>query len=370
MFGMPNNEIRKSPVEERMFDRVFAVSPALDTFRKSLLAWFEREGRSYPWRETDDPYAILVSELMLQQTQIATVLGKGYFKRWMNLFPTWHELAVAEERDLLKAWEGLGYYNRARNLQKAAHAVLRDHGGKFPRGYDEVLALPGVGRYTAGAVLSFAFNERAAIVDGNVTRVLARLFGMREAIDSPDSIRFFWEAAEAMTPASKVREYNSAIMELGQRVCLRSSPKCGECPVSSHCVALKERLIDFIPTKKKRTKIVLREELIGIGVRNGQILLTREEGSRRLGLWRLPELSNAQGDDLPELFRFDYAITKYKVSLRCFVLTPFLIGEFEGSQKGDWYSLEGVDSLPPMGSPYLKAIRKYQNLHDELNLSS
>ncbi|MDF1656980.1 MAG: A/G-specific adenine glycosylase [Verrucomicrobiales bacterium] len=367
---MARSEILKGSDEGEIFERVFAGHSSINSFQASLINWFELEGESYPWRETTDPYPILVSELMLQQTQISTVLGKGYFRRWLEQFPTWEALAEAEELDLLKAWEGLGYYNRARNLQKTARVILNEYNGTFPREHDQILALPGVGPYTAGAVLSFAFNQRAPIVDGNVTRVLARLFGINEAVDSSAVIRFFWKSAEAMTPDSKVREYNSAIMELGQRVCIRSSPKCGECPVNGHCVALREGTVDTIPMKKKRAKTVLREEFVGIGVKNGRIFLTTEEGSRRLGLWRLPELTADQADDLAELFRFDYAITKYKVCLRCFVLSPALIGDLDAPGQGDWYSLQALDSLPPMGSPYLKVIRKYQNLHDELNLSS
>lgn len=367
---MARNGNLNGPDEGGLFEEVFPLPSALSSFRDLLIQWFESEGRTYPWRETTDPYAILVSELMLQQTRISTVLGKGYYKRWLDRFPGWQELAKAEEVELLKAWEGLGYYNRARNLQKTAIAVLEEHEGVFPAEYEQILALPGVGRYTAGAVLSFAFNKKAPIVDGNVTRVLARVFGMREAVDSSVSMRFFWEAAEVMTPDRQVREYNSAIMELGQRVCVRASPQCGECPVSSYCVAHRTGTTGIIPAKRKRAKTLLREELVGIGVKSGRILLAPEEGSRRLGLWRLPELTPTQIADLAEVFRFDYAITKYKVSLRTFILTPALIAELDGMEKGAWYALEGADSLPPMGSPYLKAIRKYQILHDELNLSS
>ncbi len=162
---------------EENFEKVFPEDSFVLRYQAALIQWFEKEGKTYPWRETEDPYPILVSELMLQQTQIATVLGKGYFQRWMIRFPTWHELAEAEEDDLLKTWEGLGYYNRARNLQKTARAVISGHAGEFPRDYDSILNLPGVGPYTAGAVMSFAFDQKAAIVDGNVIRVLSRMFG-------------------------------------------------------------------------------------------------------------------------------------------------------------------------------------------------
>lgn len=351
-----------------MFEEAFPDSPSLAGFQGALTDWFEKEGKSYPWRETVDPYAILVSELMLQQTRIETVLGRGYYRRWLEQFPDWETLAEAEESDLLKAWEGLGYYNRARNLQRAARSI-RDHfGGSLPEDFASILSLPGVGRYTAGAVLSFAFGRRAPIVDGNVTRVLARIFGMRDSVDTPAAIRFFWKAAEKMTPHEKVREYNSAIMELGQRLCVRSAPSCGICPVSGHCLALKTGIEREIPQKKNRTAGILREENVGIAVRKGKIFLCPEHGSRRCGLWRLPELDGSESEDLNELFHFDYAITKYKVKLRTFALIPALIRNLEDKGEGRWYALSLPDSLPPMGSPYVKAIRKYQNLHDELNL--
>lgn len=348
------------------FERVFAQESAISGFQAALVEWFERVGKAYPWRETEDPYPILVSELMLQQTQIATVLGKGYFHRWMERFPTWQVLAGAEEEELLKAWEGLGYYNRARNLQKAARSIISDFGGDFPRDYDSILGLPGVGPYTAGAVMSFAFDKKAAIVDGNVIRVLSRVFAFDEAVDTPASNRFFWESADKLTPSQKVRQYNSAIMELGQQVCTRSSPACGGCPVQSFCLAHERGVTAQLPMKKTRDKTILKEEHVGIAVENGKILLTREDGSRRRGLLRLPELVNQAWEDHVELFRFNYAITKYKVSLRVHQLPA----PVSASDAGSWHPYSDLDELPPMGSPYLKAIRKYQNLHDELNLSS
>ncbi|MDF1826257.1 MAG: A/G-specific adenine glycosylase [Verrucomicrobiales bacterium] len=353
-----------------VFGGVFTNEVEIAGFRKSLIEWFEREGVSYPWRETTDPYAILVSELMLQQTQIATVLGKGYYRRWMERFPDWQSLAGADEQELLKAWEGLGYYNRARNLQKAARSVVSDFGGRFPSSYESILGLPGVGPYTAGAVMSFAFDKKAAIVDGNVLRVLSRIFAYEEPVDTPASGRFFWSSADRLTPSRQVRLYNSAIMELGQRVCTRSSPFCGSCPVQSHCRAYAGGLTSRLPLKKRRVETVLKEEHVGIAMEKGRILLTKEEGSRRRGMTRLPELCGQSWGDHVELFRFDYAITKYKVSLRVHQLPLPETASIMASGKGEWYSFSDLEALPPMGAPYLKAIRKYQNLHDELNLSS
>ena len=195
-------------------------------FAKTLVTWFEKGGKDYPWRRTHDPYAVLVSELMLQQTQITTVLSRRYFENWMEKFPTPEALAAAPEEEILKAWEGLGYYRRARNLQKAAAAITSEHGGKFPRDLESILELPGVGRYTAGAVKSFAFGDSAAIVDGNIARVLARLFDFHEEIDSTSGLQKLWDWAEALVPKEKAREYNSGLMELGQTLCSVAAPDC------------------------------------------------------------------------------------------------------------------------------------------------
>lgn len=342
----------------------------IETFQLSLISWFQREGKSYPWRETRDPYAILVSELMLQQTRVATVLERRYFERWLERFPDCETLAKADEEELLKAWEGLGYYNRARNLQKAARAVVSEFGGRFPDEFESVLALPGVGRYTAGAVLSFAFNKRAAIVDGNVSRVLARQFGWKDPVDSTAAIRFFWDAAEALTPDSLVREYNSGIMELGQQVCTKATPSCCKCPISGSCVARDKGLTAEIPAKKKRAATVSKEERVCLAFREGKVFLKEESGTRRRGLWRLPELNEEETADLSEIFRFPYAITKYKVTLKVYAPNPLILKRLAESSEGRWFSIEDESSLPPMGSPYLKALKNYKTLKGELNLSS
>ena len=164
----------------------YEIDPLEDpaAFRRALAAWFRREGRDYPWRRTRDPYAILVSEVMLQQTQVATVLGRGFYTRFLERFPDTATLAAVDDDALLKAWEGLGYYRRARMLREAARAVEQGHGGRFPETFDEILALPGVGRYTAGAVLSFAFGKPSPVVDGNVARVLSRVLDSADPIDA------------------------------------------------------------------------------------------------------------------------------------------------------------------------------------------
>ncbi len=342
----------------------FANPAEIAFFQKALIDWFRRCGRDYPWRRTHDPYAILVSETMLQQTRIATVLERGYFTRWMAAFPGWRELASADEEKVLKQWEGLGYYNRARNLQKAAMTVVRDHGGKLPPRLETLLSLPGVGRYTAGAVLSFAFNERAPIVDGNVSRVLSRQFACDVPVDTSDGLRLAWERAEALTPSREPRAYNSAVMELGQRICTRRSPDCPACPVASSCRARQLGGVEDFPVKKNRGSVTAREERVVLAVRNGKVLLCPESGTRRKGLWRLPEMSEETSADLEEMLRFDYAITRYRVTLRVFPAPAGGVraADWPGAR---WFRLFHEENLPPLGSPYRKALCLFSEIRGD-----
>jgi len=222
---------------------------AVHEFQRQLAGWFRAGARDYPWRRTRDPYAILVSELMLQQTQIATVLGRGYYDRWMRAFPDWASLAEAPEESVLKLWEGLGYYNRARNLHRTARIVRQEHEGRFPEDPAAALALPGIGRYTVGAILSFAYGLPHPLVDGNVGRVLARLLALETAINSPGGLKILWNWAEALLDAADPATHNSALMELGQRICRPVQPDCPACPVKGHCLALREARTEVLPLK-------------------------------------------------------------------------------------------------------------------------
>jgi len=338
-------------------------------FREALVSWFRREGKTYPWRETRDPYAVLVSELMLQQTRIATVLERRYYQRWMKAFPGWQALAQADTDQVLKLWEGLGYYNRARNLQKAAQVVCRDYNGTCPSTLDEILSLPGVGRYTAGAVLSFAFEKRAPIVDGNVVRVLARVTATTDPVDSGSVQKDLWSLAELLVPREEVREFNSGLMELGQRVCHRRNPNCEICPIRRQCRAREEGLVAEIPRKSQKTKTTEVVEHVGIGEKNGQILLTCESGNRRRGLWRLPELDPESAADLPEILRFPYAITRYRVDLRVHRFeNPLQMEAFQKNNSGEmgWFRLDDQTNWPALASPYKKAIAKFLEISDDL----
>jgi A/G-specific adenine glycosylase len=207
--------------------------PGGRAFAARLIRWFRRNGRDLPWRQTRDPYEILVSEVMLQQTQVERV--KEYYDPFLRRYPTVHDLAEAPRSGVMEAWAGLGYYNRARNLHKAAKRILRRHDGDFPQAIEEVRSLPGVGAYTAGAVLSFAFNQPAPVLDTNVRRVLARVFLGRPPRKNAAEHRRLAALNLALIPAGKAWEFNQAVMELGAVVCTARNPKCGACIVWDQC---------------------------------------------------------------------------------------------------------------------------------------
>jgi len=205
----------------------------LRTFQARLLRWFREHGRDLPWRKTRDPYKILVSEVMLQQTQVDRV--RGYYERFLREYPTVRDLATAHPARVREAWEGLGYYARARNLHAAAREVTRRHDGRFPRRLADVMALPGVGRYTAGAVLSFAYGEPAPVLDTNVRRLLSRVFVRRRPASPAQLDRRLWALAENAIPERHAWAFNQAVMDFGATVCTARSPKCGICPMRSIC---------------------------------------------------------------------------------------------------------------------------------------
>ncbi len=212
-------------------------------FRSLLLHWFEQHKRQLPWRDDPTPYRVWVSEVMLQQTQVRTVIP--YYDAFLKRFPEVTALAGATEREVLRYWAGLGYYSRARNLRRAARMIVRDHGGSVPRNLEEILLLPGIGRYTAGAIQSIAFNEARPVVDGNVRRVISRLHCLEEGTAE----RFFWEQAASWVPADRPSDFNQAVMELGALVCLAVQPLCESCPVRSLCEARGRGLQSRVPVR-------------------------------------------------------------------------------------------------------------------------
>lgn len=320
-----------------------------------LVSWFRRNGRDYPWRQTRDPYAILVSEIMLQQTQITTVLDRGYYARWLARFPDFATLATAPETDVLKTWEGLGYYRRARNLQKLAQAVMAKHEGRIPADPAAILDLPGIGPYTAGAVASFAFNLPEPLVDGNVARVLARLDNDDTPIDSTAGSKRLWARARELVHATDdPRALNSALMELGQTVCKPAAPQCPTCPVKSHCRATEP--IVRLPVKSNRTVLTdVTERVFFYRSRSGDVLLEQERGSRRTGLWKLPALPAEHEEALPPvLLKSSYGITRYKVTLWVHELADSPAPLPENHRLIPQAELAEL----PMPSPYRKALDK------------
>ncbi len=319
----------------------------------ALVEWFCEHARDYPWRRTRDPYAILVSEIMLQQTQIAMVLDRGYYSRWLERFPDFQTLAAAREDEVLKAWEGLGYYRRARNLHRLAKEVIEKHRGVFPQDHTAILPLPGVGPYTAGAVASFAFGLAEPIVDGNIARVLSRIYNDRTPVDSTAGIKLLWERAKTLVQATDdPRALNSALMELGQTHCTPTKPACGVCPVSSRCRATEP---ESLPVKQARQEITaVTERVIFLRTGNG-VLLEQETGKRRTGLWKLPALPAAhESRPPPVLMRTNYGITRYKVTL--WVHEP-------NAQESDWPDTHriipfGELESTPMPAPYRRVLRE------------
>ena len=325
-----------------------ALPGAKRAFRRAILDWFRGCAEDYPWRRTTDPYAILVSEMMLQQTQVATVLGRRYFERWMEAFPDLQALATADEDAVLKAWEGLGYYSRARNLQKAARTIVSEYGGNFPDSLRQIESLPGIGRYTAGAVASFAFNVAAPVVDANVARVLARLFNFQEEIDAPGGREQLWDWAADLVSPRRAWEYNAGVMELGQKLCRARAPRCECCPVSRFCASPTP---EVLPRKRPRTKTVVLDEHVFFANRDGRILLQQETGRRRKGLWKLPA---APDEAAPVIVKLAYSITHHRVTLYVHAIDG-AADDGDRLADGRWFAPAEIAEIA-MPSPYRKAL--------------
>jgi A/G-specific adenine glycosylase len=323
-------------------------------FRASLVAWYDREGRKLPWRETVDPYCILVSELMLQQTQVTTVLR--YYRNWLRHFPTLEALATADDQEVLRAWQGLGYYNRARNLHRCARQLAAHGFSQLPDNVADLMRLPGIGRYTAGAIVSFAFNRSAPILDGNVTRVLARLINLQAAVDTAAGQRVLWDLAEHLVREGEPRLINSAIMELGALICLPRNPRCLQCPVRVFCRAV---VPDLLPRKRPRPaarKIVENY----LWIRQGEsILLRQSSASRWKGLWTFPPAT--EPPEVKALIRMRHTITRYLVDLNIFPGKA----PVELSSGLSWHAVSSLGDLP-MPSPHRRAVEAILQLENGL----
>ncbi|RHK07381.1 A/G-specific adenine glycosylase [Enterococcus casseliflavus] len=259
----------------------------IKTFQETFLTWYHKEKRNLPWRATNDPYAIWISEIMLQQTRVETVIG--YFYRFMEQFPTIQDLAAAEEQKLLKVWEGLGYYSRARNLKAAAQQIVAEFDGEMPRSIEEIRSLKGIGPYTAGAIGSIAFGLPEPAIDGNVMRVVSRLFCIEADIAKASSRRPFDEAMRTIISPDEPGEFNQALMDLGSRICTPTTPKCEECPISQYCLAYAENRQTDFPVKSKKAKPKDVYYIAGAIEDQGSFLLVqRPETGLLASMWHFP----------------------------------------------------------------------------------
>lgn len=282
--------LSKSKLAEKMFTNNF--------FSQTLLQWHSVHGRhDLPWQHKRSLYRVWVSEIMLQQTQVATVMP--FYQRFMARFPTIRTLADAEQDEVLHLWTGLGYYARARNLHKAAQIIRDEYADQFPENFDEVLALPGIGRSTAGAILAQALNKRHAILDGNVKRVLTRLYAIEGWPGKKEIENQLWEIAESLTPDEQLTDYTQAIMDLGATVCARK-PDCTVCPFNDHCAACQQgNMTDYPTSKKRKTLPVKTTTMLVLQNEAGEILLHQRPASGIWGsLWSLPEFQQNTLDNL------------------------------------------------------------------------
>ena len=262
-------------------------------FGRRVVAWHRSHGRhDLPWQGTRDHYLIWISEIMLQQTQVATVIP--YYERFMARFRGVDALAAADEDAVLEHWSGLGYYSRARNLRHAAIMMRERHGGRFPSNFDEVAALPGIGRSTAGAIMVFAYGERHPILDGNVKRVLARACGIAGYPGETATAQALWDAAARLLPRKNVEAYTQGLMDLGATVCRRRQPLCGACPLKASCVALREDRVAELPAPRPRKTLPHRNTVMLVLEHRGELLLEKRPAPGIWGgLWCFPELSHA-----------------------------------------------------------------------------
>lgn len=334
--------------------------------RRRLLTWFDRHARDLPWRRSRDPYRVWVSEVMLQQTQVATVIG--YFERFTERFPTIESLAAAEEQEVLRMWEGLGYYRRARQLHAAARRIVDEHHGQFPRDPAAVRALPGIGRYTAGAILSIAFDDAQPILEANTIRVISRLLAFRGDPAGTVGQRLLWKAAGDLLPRRRAGDFNQALMELGSEVCTPVMPRCEECPVRPHCPTSRLGLQALIPAPKKKTRYEAVTQAAVVIERRGKLLL-RQCGpdERWAGLWDFPRFPLQTLDDKsrcaemadgvlkltglavqlgPRLTTIKHGVTRFRITLECFRASAVAGRLRRGEVAMHWVSPADLDSYP------------------------
>lgn len=377
--------------------------------RFAVLKWYDKHGRQLPWRVSADPYRIWLSEIMLQQTTVATVMP--YFERFKTKFPDVHSLAAADVDDVLRIWEGLGYYSRARNLHKAAQLIVAEHDGHFPTDAVVLQSLPGIGRYTAGALLSFAFARSAAIVEANTERLYARLMALKDDVRSASSQRMLWQFAEKIVPQRRPGDFNQALMDIGSAICRPQDPDCKKCPLIMCCNAFQQGLQNEVPRRKPRTPTTSVNEAGIVLHRKGKYLLRRRTNQERwAGMWdfvrfeidhaevcglpftqqkkesrktvnvRQASLFTSAGQQLPETFQdrihaqagcrsgsvlqsmeFSYSVTRYRIRLWCFLCEAEEV-QRKKNNKIKWFSKPQLGELP-----LSKTAREIANWLESLN---
>lgn len=339
----------------------------LQLLRRRLLAWYKLHARNLPWRMTRDPYHVWVSEVMLQQTQVATV--RDYFTRFVAALPDVHRLAAADEQHVLRLWEGLGYYRRARQLHAAAKQVVARYDGRFPREVAELQTLPGIGRYTAGAIASIAFDERAAILEANTIRLLSRLIGYHGDPHRAAGQRTLWHVAESILPQRNVAHFNQALMELGSLICTPSEPRCHECPLSVVCAARVTGRQQEIPRPKPRPATTEIREAAVVIRRNGRVLMRQCGASERwAGLWDFPRVAAESTEPIDGrrelmakvraqtgiscrpaamLATIKHGVTRYRITLDCYE-AAFVSGRVQSTNGAPvrWMTLAALAELP------------------------
>ena len=326
-------------------------------FASRLIAWHRRDGRhDLPWQGTRDPYRIWVSEIMLQQTQVATVIP--YYRRFLERFPDIATLAAAPLDEVLGRWSGLGYYSRARNLHRAAQSIVSEYRGRFPRDFDTVIRLPGIGRSTAGAICAFAYGARHAILDGNVKRVLARHYGIRGYPGERSVEADLWRKAAALLPRKDIGLYTQALMDLGASICKRRRPSCAACPVVTACVAYQKGLTDALPAPRPKKPLPQRSTRMLVLEHAGKVLLEKRPASGVWGaLWSLPEAE--PGEDLgvacstrfgvrvtraTKLPRLEHGFTHFRLSIEPWHLHVSTLATRAAEPRHAWFTPEEASS--------------------------
>lgn len=285
------------------------ISPIVEP----LLQWFEINQRELPWRKDREPYHIWVSEIMLQQTRIEAV--KKYYVNFMHHIPNIETLSTVPDDQLLKLWEGLGYYSRAKNLKKAAQVIMQNYHGNFPDSYEQLLQLPGIGEYTAGAIASICFNEKVPAVDGNVLRVMARVLGNKNNVLLPETKKTIRQTLQNILPEQS-GNFNQALMELGEIICLpNTSPDCQHCPIQKYCIACQENLTDKIPVRIKKLKRTKEEKTVFLLVADGKVAIEkRTEQGLLSGMYQFPNISGFHSDETLTAILQDLQITPLTIS--------------------------------------------------------